>query len=150
MAKIYLYWHSAHSTHLITWMTRAEAEERRETIATEKPEEERALRLALFKPVKAPLPARIQKARAALMKAYAAWAKADAAWMKADAAWMKAYAAWVKADAAWDKDYAAWKKAMDDYMPALIKLHAKECHPNCPWDGNTIFAKGTGIEVLEG
>lgn len=27
-------------------------------------------------------------------------------------------------------------------------FHARHCHPKCPWDGQTIFAKGTSVSVL--
>ena len=121
LAKRYAYWHSAHSEHLITWMTRAEAKERREIIAGYKPENERELRLALFKPVKGTLPAGLEGAATT---------------------WAKTYAVWMK-------PHIAWENALRDNMPSVLKLHSKECHPNCPWDGRTIFARGTGIEALD-
>ncbi len=27
-------------------------------------------------------------------------------------------------------------------------FHREHCHPNCPWDGRTIFAKGCSVKVL--
>jgi hypothetical protein len=106
-------WHSGHA-YLLSFLTRREFLDRVEFIKTRKPENERELRLRVFKQVKGRLPA--------------AWSKAGAAWSKAALA---ALAAWEKAGAAWDKAYAL-------ALPALEALHAKECK-NCPWDGETIF-----------
>lgn len=109
-------WHSGHS-HLFSFLTRKEYLYRIKFIKTNKPENERELRLRLLKPVKGKLPA--------------AFVKANAAWVKADAAWDTAYAAW-------DTAYAAFVKALADNLPAIEVLHAKECK-DCPWDGKTIF-----------
>ena len=44
----------------------------------------------------------------------------------------------VEAMKAYDEARKAYDEALEASMPAIIKLHAKEC-PNCPWDGETIF-----------
>jgi len=92
---------------------------RREFIRSSKPPHEVATRLRLLKAVKGRLPAKLVEA----MKAY------DEAWK----AYVKAWKAYDEALTAYDE---AWKAA----MPAILKLHAKEC-PNCPWDGETIFSE---------
>ena len=121
MAKVkpYWCWHYHHGV-LVELVTESIAD-RIAFNRTHKPESELETRERVIHKVKGKLPARFV-----------------AAWGKADAAWDKAYAAWGKADAAWGKADAAWGKAYADHMPAILKLHAKEC-PNCPWDGTTIF-----------
>ena len=94
------------------------AENRIACILTQKPENERALRLRLFRPVP-------EKK----LKAYAAWRKADAAWEKADAEREKADAEREKADAEREKAYAALG----------VLIHARFCSSDCPWNGKTIF-----------
>jgi hypothetical protein len=140
-------WHSGHA-YLLSFLTKKGFRNRVEFIKTNKPKNERKLRLRLFKAAKGRLPVGLVKAEEAVERAYAAWVKAYAAWVKAKAAWDKAeeaveraYAAWVKAYAAWVKAKAAWDKAYALALPALEVLHAKECK-NCPWDGETIFPKG--------
>ena len=34
-----------------------------------------------------------------------------------------------------------WEEAYAKWLPQIEALHKKE-HPNCPWDGKTIFPKG--------
>jgi hypothetical protein len=117
---------------IIGEMLRENAENRIAYILTQKPENERALRLRLFRPIHD----KELKAYAEWKKAYAEWKKADAEWKKADAEWEKAYAEWKKADAEWKKAYAEWKKA-DAALGILV--HAYFCTPDCPWNGKTIF-----------
>ena len=45
-----------------------------------------------------------------------------------------------KADADRQKAYADWQKADAD-LAALV--HDKVCYSNCPWNGKTIFPKGS-------
>jgi len=52
-----------------------------------------------------------------------------------------------KACAKWDKASAEWRKACAEWSK---KNHKRLCHPNCPWDGVTIFAKGTSVAALAG
>jgi len=101
-------------------------DERRRYIDTVKPEEERPLRQALF-----------------LMIPELPRSPLFAAWTKAAAAREKAAVAWGKADAAWGKAYAAYLASVN-----ADTLHKRLCHPNCPWDGETIFARGKSIDVL--
>ena len=56
------------------------------------------------------------------------------------------------AQEAYDKAGAAYGKAWKAYMESFDAeaFHAEHCHPRCPWDGQSIFARGTGIEVLAG
>jgi len=89
-----------------------------------------------------------EEAYQALDKAYQARAKAYQAWAKAYQVWDKAYQVWAKACQAWDKAYQVWDKAgakaLRKNMPALEKLHKKEC--GCGWNGKTIFTKDNGLE----
>ncbi len=109
-----------------------DAEHRVTHILTQKPENERALRLRLFRPVSE----KELKADAERKKAGAEPQKADAEWKKVVAELQKADAEWKKADAAWKKASVEWKKA-DAALGVLI--HAHFCVPDCPWNGKTIF-----------
>ena len=157
-----------HCHHEIIGETLCEAAENRIAyILTQKPENERALRLRLFRPV----PEKELKADAEWEKADAEWEKADAEWEKADAEWKKAYAEWEKADAEWKKAYAEWEKAYAErkkadaewekedaewkkayaewekadaewekaYAALEVLIHAHFCTPDCPWNGKTIL-----------
>ncbi len=123
-----------------------DAEHRVTYILTQKPENERALRLRLFRPVsekELKADAEWKKVVAELQKADAEWKKADAAWKKAIVEWKKADAERKKADAAWKKADAAWKKASVEWKKADaalgVLIHAHFCVPDCPWNGKTIF-----------
>ena len=76
-------------------------QERLEYIQTEKPEEERELRKALFQLIP------IELLPAAFVKTHRDTLNLDA-------------------------------------------LHRQICHPNCPWNGKTIFSRGKSIEALAG
>ena|SRR3990167_4315967 len=133
--------HGHHAGSLFT--VGRELGERVEQIKREKPVAEQALRLALIQDVTALLPQ--TKARAAHDEALAALDKAWAALDKARAAYDKARTAFDEALAAHDEAWTAYVVSFDTEA-----FHREHCHPNCPWDGKTIFAKGTSIEVLEG
>ena len=77
------------------------------------------------------LPARFRKAREAYYKAGEAYDKAREAYDKAGEAYYKAWEACEKASKARDKALKA---------PQIEKLH-KEEHPDCPWNGKTIFSE---------
>ena len=115
-----------------------------------KPEGERKLRKVLLKIIPdellpdTPLKTRYDKTRAAYDKARAAYYKASAAYDEATAAYDKAWAAYDKTRAACDKAWAAYLSSID-----IDALHQQICHPNCPWDGRSIFSKGTSLSVLE-
>jgi len=141
-------------------------------IKENKPKDEIELRLKLIKPVKGKLPSEFieadqtwDKAYQARDKAYQARGKAHQTWDKAYQAWDKAYQArgkanqafikadqargkanqaWGKANQAADKADQAWDKAREDNMPALEKLHKKEC--GCGWNGETIFTEENGLD----
>ena len=121
-------------------------------ILSNKPGNEQALRLRLFRPVskkalkKYP---KLDKASAELTKARAELAKISAEWDKAYAEWDKASAELTKADAELDKanaklDKANAKRAKANAEWAKINadtaIHADIC-PDCPWDGHTIFPR---------
>jgi FAD/FMN-containing dehydrogenase len=105
-------------------------------IVSHKPQAEVETRLRLISPVvRGKVPAAYVKARAALDKVRAAY---DKAWAARDKAW----AALDKAGAALDKARAAYVKARAAAQPALEALHRTE-HPDCPWDGRSIFPGGS-------
>ena len=133
-------------------------------IKTNKPEEERELRLRLFKLIPDDLlPGKesgeweayekawkaCDKARDAYEKAWKACDKArdacEKAWEacdKARDAYEKAWEACDKAGDAYRTAFEAFKKAWKAYKKAwgkqIVALHEELC-PNCPWDGKTIF-----------
>jgi len=113
------YWHIHHDV-LCEWSD--DIDERIRYIKTYKPENERALRLRLMKPVKGKLPVRFVEA---YVKAWVAYEKAGALG--------KAWVAYYKAQEALGK---AWEACKDE----LEALHKKECR-GCPWDGKTLFPK---------
>ena len=103
--------------------------------------------------------AKRSEAYAKWSEAYAKCDEADAKWDEADAQWDEAYAKRSEADAKLDEAYAkldeadaklreadaklreAYAKSREAYakcLPQIEALHKKE-HPNCPWDGKTIF-----------
>ena len=143
-----IFWH-VHHDKLIEYCY--DYDERAAYIRQRKPANEIGIRLRLFRPVKGKLPKEIIKACVACDKAYvachkawtardmayAAYNKASAARQKAWAARQKAFAARQKAYAAYDKASAVYDKIIQDNMPAILKLHKKEC-PNCSWDGQNI------------
>ncbi len=103
------------------------AEDRIVYILRCKAEDERALRLRLFRP------ANTELFTSEMRKAYADRQKADADYMaKADAD----YADWQKAFAYWQKADDAWQKAAADSGIAHDRLCSQ---PDCPWNGHTIF-----------
>ena len=119
-----LFWHLHHQV-LVEWCF--DYDERAEYIRTEKPENERELRLRLFQPVKGELPQEVVKAE----QAY------DKAWQAYDKTWQAYYK---KTWQALDKARRALNEALRKNMPAIEALHKVEC-PNCPWNGQTIFPR---------
>ena len=103
-------------------------------IKKNKPENERALRLKLFKLIPE------DRLPAALLQAREAYDKAREAYDKAWEAYDKAREAYDKAWEAYNKAWEAYDKAREAHIPFLEQLHAELC-PDCPWDGRTIFSK---------
>ena len=162
-----LYWHIHHEI-LIEETTNIQ--ERIDYIRANKPEKEIPLRLKLMTPVLHPekLPSSFRKAREdydkareayckaweAYDKAWEAYDKAGEAYCKAGDAYDKAREAYCKAGEAYDKAREAYIMAGKDYdkawevyiktskacAPQIEKLH-KEEHPDCPWNGKTIFSE---------
>ena len=130
MTKPTLYWHIHHEI-LIEETT--DIQERIDYIKEGKPEDEIPLRLKLMTPVLHPekLPVSFRKARKAYDKAREAYIKADEAYDKAWKARDKEWKACEKALKARDKALKA---------PQIEKLHREE-HPDCPWNGKTIFSE---------
>ena len=135
------YWHVHHE--ILCEPLTGRLENRLRYIRTEKAKietpEQIALRLRLISPVVGALPAPFVKARAAYRKAQAAYRKAQAASVKVWAAYINAWAASDKAWAAYDTARAASDTAWAASEPELEALHAIE-HPDCPWDGKSIFS----------
>ena len=144
--KSTLYWHIHHE---ILLEETTDIQERIDYIRANKPEKEIPLRLKLMTKVQHPekLPASFRKAWEAYCKAGEAYCKAreayDKAWEaydKAGEAYDKAREAYDKAGEAYDKAREAYDKAMEACTPQIEKLHREE-HPDCPWNGKTIFSE---------
>ena len=125
MTKPTLYWHIHHEILIEETFN---IQERIDYIREGKPEDEIPLRLKLMTPVLHPekLPARFRKA----MEAY------DKARKARDKEWK----ACEKARKAYDKAWKACDKAWKACAPQIEKLHREE-HPDCPWNGKTIFSE---------
>ena len=122
MKKSGFAFHSYHDI-LIEYVT--DYDKRVEIIKRNKPPEEQALRLRLFRLIPEDrLPTELIKEGVAYGKAKDAYGKAKDAYGKARDAYNKA----------WD----AYVKAKDACEPEINKLHEELC-PNCPFDGKTIF-----------
>ena len=134
-----LYWHIHHDTLL---EKTSNIQERIDYIKEEKPEAEIPLRLKLMTPVLHPekLPARFQKAWEAYDKAEEASAKAWKAYLKAREACNKALKAYIKASEDCIKAREAYDKVREASAAEIEKLHREE-HPDCSWNGETIFSK---------
>jgi hypothetical protein len=168
-AKVKVGAFTLHCHHEVLGETLTEdAEDRISYILSTKPEHEQALRLRLFRPASQIQLKKFNKAYADRQKAYADWQKAYADWQKAYADRQKAYADrqkayadrqkayadWQKADADWQKEDADWQKEDADrqkayadrqkaYADLAALVHDKVCYSNCPWNGKTIFPKGS-------
>ena len=118
--------HAHHAGTLFSFLPSFEA--RIEQIKQVKPADEQELRLELAQDVTDLLPQTPE---------LAALASAQDAFDSAGATYVSARDALASA---WD----AWLASFDGEA-----FHKEHCHPRCPWDGKTIFAKGTSVSVLE-
>ena len=139
MTKPTLYWHIHH-----------------EILIEETTNIRERIRLKLMTPVLHPekLPSSFRKAweayckaREASIKAWEVYIMAGKDYDKAREAYDKAREAYDKAGEAYDKAWEAYIKAGEAYIktskacaPQIEKLH-KEEHPDCPWNGKTIFSE---------
>jgi hypothetical protein len=116
-----------------------------------KPENERPLRRRLF--------ALIPEEALPRNEAYAEWEKARAEFERAEVAYRQAVDEWSKPagkhHAELERAWLAYERAQDrtdlaqaeleraeaEYLLSfdVEQLHAELCHPDCPWDGSTIF-----------
>ena len=155
-----LYWHIHHEI-LLEGTT--DIQERIDYIRANKPEKEIPLRLKLMTPVLHPekLPSSFRKAWEAYDKARKDYDKAREAYCKTWEAYCKTWEVYSKAREAYDKTWEAYCKAWEAYImagkdydkarevyiktskacaPQIEKLHREE-HPDCPWNGKTIFSE---------
>ena len=132
MTKPTLYWHIHHE---ILLEDTTDIQERIDYIREGKPEKEIPLRLKLMTPVLHP-----EKLPSSFRKAREAYCKAREAYDKAREAYDKALEVYIMAGKAYDKAREAYIKTSKVYAPQIEKLH-KEEHPDCPWNGETIFSK---------
>ena len=83
---------------------------------------------------------------------YEAYARSQVACDKAEAACRETrlVAAHDEALIAHDEARKAYMKAIWAYLLSfdVEAFHALHCHPNCPWNGKTIFSKGRDIGAL--
>ena len=98
-------------------------EERERYIRENKPETEIEIRLRWLTPVKGELPAKLREA----------WE-----------AWMAYWLARGDCRHAWEN----YERALKDCKPELEALHKQE-HPDCPWNGKTLFPKEVKAWVLD-
>ena len=137
--KTTYYWHIHHE--VIAEPTE-DIEERKEYVRITKPKGEVEIRLRLMIPVKDQDSVRraLEERNAIKDKAWDEYsAIKDKAWKEYraidDKAWEDYNA--IK-DKAWKEYRAIRDKGLSDYNASLWELHKKE-HPDCPWDGKTIF-----------
>lgn len=130
--KYTLYWHIHHD---VLCEGTSNIEERIKYIKEYKAAEEIPLRLKLMTPVKNP-----EKIPVEFIKAQEAYNRAWEAYDRAQEAYHRAREAYIKAWEAYDRAREAYIKAREAYAPGIEKLH-KEEHPDCPWNGRTIFSK---------
>ena len=116
VTKITYYWHIHHDT-LCEGTTHIE--ERITYIKNNKPSSEIPLRLKLMQKVKNP------------SKLPKEWREAYQKWEEADKKWGEAYQKWEEAS-------EKWEEADEKYVLQVEALHKIE-HPNCPWNGESIF-----------
>lgn len=107
-------WHSGH-THLLSFMTKQDMEDRITFIPANKPAHQIATRLRLLKPVLGKLPDGLMEA----MRVF----------------WNPCYAEAMRIP---NQATYVYNKAERVYGDEINTLHAIEC-PNCPWDGKTMF-----------
>ena len=146
--KYTFYWH-IHHDRLCEYTYNIK--ERIAYIKKHKPKKEIPTRLRLMTPVLHPekLPKKFSEVLDAFTKAQKIYIEAHDAFyadyitsttaIPKDAC-AKTYAAYIKAFKAYSKVQEACIEAFTTYATQLEELHKKE-HPNCPWDGKTIFPK---------
>ena len=127
--KYTFYWHIHHK---ILCEPTYDIDERIKYIKENKPKKEVSKRLRLMTPVLHPekLPKKFSEVLDAFTKAQKIYIEAHDAF----------YADYIKAFKAYSKVQEACIEAFTTYATQLEELHKKE-HPNCPWNGKTIFPK---------
>jgi len=156
--KTGFYWHVHHEI-LLEWCY--DYDERVDYIKTEKPEEERELRLRLFQPVRGDLPKelveagnkydKIQKKHDKAWKKYIkAKRRYNEIWEKygnGEEEYRKAYnkreKTWMEYERVWTEFNAVrneYIRIRRRYRKEIEELHKQECI-DCPWNGNTIFPR---------
>ena len=132
MTKITYYWHIHHDT-LCEGTT--DIEERIAHIKNNKPSNEIPLRLKLMQKVKNPskLPREWKEAFQKWEEAFQKWEEAYQKWREADQKRRNAYQKWREAD------QKRGETAADQKLKLQIEALHKIEHPDCPWNGESIF-----------
>ena len=127
------------------------AENRIRYILEEKPKEERALRLRLFRPVTGPAYAEYQRVRAPAEAEYRrvrapAYAEYQLVCAPAWAEYQRVRAAaWAEYQRVCDITWAEYERvrapAWVEYQRVCDTAHAALCVPGCPFDGKSIFGR---------
>ena len=125
MTKITYYWHIHHDT-LCEGTT--DIEERIAYIKNNKPSNEIPLRLKLMQKVKNP-----SKLPREWKEAFQKWEEAYQKWREADQKRRNAYQKWREAD------QKRRETAADHKFKLQIEALHKIEHPDCPWNGESIF-----------
>jgi hypothetical protein len=140
MDKPTLYWHIHHE---ILMEETTDIQERIDYIRKHKKEKEIPVRLKLMTPVLHP-----EKLPVGLLELLKAYDKAEKAYYESWKAHDKPQEAYYEVREAYYKVWYAFNKAQKVYTLEIEKLH-KEEHPECPWNGKTIFSEvqSQSIEV---
>ncbi len=128
----------SHAEPLLTFSWSVGYADRIGLIMTYKPPAERALRLALLKDVTGLVPRNEQ------------WEALPEAWDAFQEA-RTLYNDLLGSEAAYLQTWYALRDKLSAYFASFDAeaFHKEHCHPNCPWDGQTIFARGRGLKVLD-
>lgn len=120
----------SHAASLLTFSWGVGYADRIGLIMTYKPPGERALRLALLKDVTGLVPRNEQ------------WEALPEAWDAFHEA-RTLYNDLLGSEAAYLQTWYALRDKLSAYFASFDAeaFHKEHCHPNCPWDGRTLFAK---------
>ena len=121
--RMTLVWHGHHAEYLISAIP--SLEKRITEIKETKDPAEQPTRLRLIRMVKGELPQE--------------FIEIGEAYIQAGEAYVQAWEAYIQARGPYIQAWKAYIQAYRQYLPEIEALHAKECVPDCPWDGHTIF-----------
>ena len=136
MNRTKFYWHVHHEQ--LVEIALEPIKNRIKYIKEQKPEEERATRLRLLKPVKGVLPASVIKTGDTFRKVEDAFRKQQQMYTTTPPPQGWNWVAYDNAYNTYTYTMNALMAARTEHIDKIEALHAKECL-NCPWNGRTIF-----------